>query len=115
MSHIIRLVVAAAPRPPLSRQPSRTGVIGLPNPFKALMTPHSGTPDPTKIAEAVGRVEVDVQVELGVIPIEGSAIANKTILTNDGRRAIFWTESGLTVGASERDDRYPLTRLRLLK
>lgn len=115
MSHTVRLVATAEPRPPFSRRPSRSGVIGLPNPFKALRTIHPGASDTVEIAEVVGRVEVDAQVELGVVPVDGSIIANRTILTNDGKRAIFWTESGLTVSTSERDPRRPLTRPRSSK
>ena len=100
MLHTVRLVATPVPRQPPSRPPSRSGVIGLPNPFKALMTTHLGAPGTVEITELVGRVEVDAQAELGVIPVEGAIIANRTILTNDGRRAIFWTESGLTVGNS---------------
>jgi hypothetical protein len=115
ISHTVRLVATAAQGPPLSRRPSHSGVIGLPNPFKALRTAHLGAPDTVEIGEVVGRVEVDTQVELGVVPIEGSIIANRTVLTSDGRRAIFWTESELTVGTSERDGGHPLTCIRLLK
>jgi len=74
-----------------------------------------GAPDTVEIAEVVGRVEVDAPVELGVVPVEGSIITNRTIQTNDGKRTIFWTESGLTVSASERDCRHPLTYPRSLK
>jgi len=74
-----------------------------------------GAPDTVEIAEVVGRVEVDAQVELGVVTIEGSIIANRTIPTNDGKRTILWTESGLTVGTSEHDCRRPLTYPRSLK
>jgi len=114
-SHTVRLVATAAPRPPSSRRPSRSGVIGLPNPFKALRTTQLGVPDTVEIAEVVGCVEVDAQVELGVVPVEGSIIANRIVLTTDGKRAIFWTESGLTVGTSERDCWRLLTHPRLLK
>lgn len=115
VSHTVRLVTTAASRPPFSRRPSRSGVIGLPNPFKALRATHSGASDVVEIAEVAGRIEVDAQVELGVVPVEGSVIANRTVPTNDGRRAIFWTESGLAVGASDRGFGHLLTRLRLLK
>ena len=115
MSHTVRLVATAVSRPPLSRRPSRSGVIGLPNPFKVLMTTHSEAHDAVETTEVFGRVEVDAQVELGVVPMEGSIMGNRTILTNGGRRAIFWTDSGLTVGAFERDGGHLLTRLRLLK
>jgi len=117
MSHTVRLVTTAVPQPPLSRRPSRSGVISLPNPFKALRTTHLGAPDTVEITELAGRVEVDTQVELGVVPAEGTIIANKTILTNDGRRVIFWAESGLTVGTSEDDggDGYPLIGFRWFK
>jgi len=115
MSHTVRLVATAAPRPPSSRRPSRSNVIGLPNPFKALRTTHLGAPDIVEMSEVVGRIEVDAQVEWGVVPLEGSIIANRTILTNDGRRAIFWTESGLAVGISEQDGGYQLTNFRSLK
>ena len=115
MSHTVHLAATAVSRPPLSRRPSHSGVIGLPNPFKALRTTHMGAPDTVEITEVVGRVEVDTQVELGVVPVEGSIIANRTVQTNDGKRIIFWTESGLTVGTSEHGRRYPLTCPRLLK
>ena len=114
ISHTVRLVSTAVLRPPFPRRPSRSGVINLPNPFKALTT-HLGAPEIVEIAEVVGRVEVDSQVELGVIPVEGSILANRTVLTNDGKRAIFWTELELTVGTSERDPLRPLTHPRLLK
>lgn len=101
MSHTVRLVATSAQRQSLSRPPSRGGVIGLPNPFKVLMTTHSETPGTAEITELLGRVEVDAQIELGVVPVEGSVIANRTIPLNNGRRVIFWTESGLTVGTLE--------------
>ena len=114
MSHTVRLVATAAPRSPSPRQPSRSNVIGLPNPFKALRTTNLGAPD-TVETTVVGRIEVDAQVEWGVVPVEGSIIANRTILTNDGRRAIFWTESGLAVGIYELDNGHSLTCFRSLK
>lgn len=115
MSHTVRLLATAPPRPPSSPKPPRSGVIGLPNPFKALRTTHLGVPDTVGISELTGRVEVDTQIELGAVPIEGTILANRIVPTNDGRRAIFWTESGLTVGTFENGDGYPLTRLRLFK
>ena len=115
MSHTVRLVATAVSRPPFSRHTSHGGVIGLPNPFKVLRAAHLGTPNPVETAGVAGRVEVDAQVELGVVPIDGTIIANRTVLTDDGRRALFWTESGFTVGASGHDDRHPLTPVRLLK
>ena len=72
----------------------------MPNPLKVLRVAHSEAPDKAKSTESVGRIEVDNQVELGVVPLEGTIIANRTALTNDERRTIFWTESALTVGAS---------------
>lgn len=99
VSHTVRLIATDALRPSLSRHPSRGGVIGLPNPLKVLnLATHSEVPEKAESTESVGRIEVDVQVELGVVPLEGTIIANRTILTNDERRTIFWTESGLTVG-----------------
>lgn len=115
MSHTVRLVATPAPRQPTSRRPSRSGVISLPNPFKALRTTHLGAPDAVETTDLVGRVEVDAQVELGVVPVEGTITANRTIPTNDGRRAILWTESGLVVGALENGNGHPLTRSRLFK
>lgn len=115
MSHTIRLVATAVLRPPFSRRPSRSGVIGLPNPFKALRTTRLESSDIVEIAEVAGRVEVDPQVELGVVPLEGSIITNRTVPTSDGKRAVFWTESGLTVGTSESDRLRQLTHLRSLK
>jgi len=97
ISHVVRLVATPAQHQALSRPPSRGGIISLPNPFKALRT-HLGTPNTVGITELAGRIEVDPQVEMGVVPVEGTITSNRTILTNDGRRAIFWTESGLTVG-----------------
>lgn len=115
MSHTVRLVAVPAPRQTPSRRPSRSGVIGLPNPFKVLRPTHLGASEIAEITELVGRVEVDAQVELGVLPIEGTIIANRTVLTSDGRRAVFWTESGLTVGTSGDDDGCLLTCSRLFK
>jgi len=69
------------------------------------MTTHLGARDAVEITELVGRIEVDAQVELGVVPVEGTIIANRTVLTNDGRRAIFWTELDLTVGNSRKSSR----------
>ena len=115
VSHIIRLTDAAALRPHLSRAPSHSGVIGLPNPLKALMATHLEAPEKAQNSEPVGRIEVDGQVELGVVPLEGTITANRTVLTNGGRRTIFWTESGLTVGAPANDNVHPLSRFRLLK
>jgi len=114
ISHTVRLVATPAPQQALSRPPSRSGIISLPNPFKALRT-HLGTPNAVGITELVGRIEVDPQVEMGVVPVEGTITSNRTTLTNDGRRAIFWTESGLTVGTPRNNERYPLTRSRLFK
>ena len=57
-----------------------------------------GAPNTAGITELVGRIEVDPQVEIGVVPLEDTIVANRTVLANDGRRTIFWTESGLTVG-----------------
>lgn len=99
VSHTIRLLSTASIRPPLPRASSLSGVIGLPNPLKVLRATHLEVPDKAKSMESVGRIEVDGQVELGVVPLEGTIIANRTALTNDERRTIFWTESGLTVGA----------------
>ena len=114
MSHTVHLAATAVSRPPFSRQSSRSGVIGLPNPFKALRTTHSESPDVVEITEVAGRVEVDPQVELGVVPVEDSIIANRTVPTSDGKHAIFWTESGLTVGTSESEHLRQLTHLRSL-
>ena len=115
MSHTVRLVATPVSRRSPPRPPSRGGVINLPNPFKVLRATHFGAPDAVEITELVGRVEVDTQVEFGVVLIEGTIMANRTILTNDGRRAIFWTESGLTVGTPADDDGYSVTRSRLFK
>ena len=115
MTHTIRLVATPVPRQSPSRPPSRGGVISLPNPFKVLRATHFGAPDAVEITELVGRVEVDTQVELGVVLVEGTIIANRTILTNDGRRTIFWTESALTVGAPGDGDGHSVTRSRLFK
>ena len=115
MLHTIRLVATPALQQSLSRRPSRTEVISLPNPFKALRATHLGAPDTVKITELPGRIEVDAQVELGVVPVEGTITANRTVLIGGGKRVIFWTESGLTVGTPEGDGRHPLTRSRLFK
>ena len=115
ISQTIRLIDAPAPRPHLSRTPSLSGVIGLPNPLKALIATHSEAPNKTESTEAVGRIEVGAQVELGVVPLDGTIMANRSVPTNDGRRTIFWTESGLTVGTTVHDNWHPLTRFRLSK
>ena len=62
-----------------------------------------GAPNTVEITALVGRVEVDPQVEMGLVPVEGTIVANRTFLTNDGRRVIFWTELGLTVGTPENE------------
>lgn len=115
ISHTVRLVATPVPRQTLSRPPSRSGIISLPNPFKALRTTHLGAPNAVEITELVGRVEVDPQVEIGVVPVEGTIIANRTFLKNDGRCVIFWTESGLTVGTPENGSGHSLTCYRSFK
>jgi hypothetical protein len=106
VSHTIRLIATALLRPPHSRTTSRSGVIGLPNPLKVLGVTHSEVPDKAESPESVGRIEVDGQAELGVVPLEGTIMANRTVLTNNERRTIFWTESGITVGAPVDDNVY---------
>lgn len=115
MSHTVRLVATPVSQQSPSRPPSRGGVINLPNPFKVLRATHFGAPEVVEVTELAGRVEVDTQIELGVVLIEGTIIANRTVLTNDGSRAIFWTESGLTVGTPGDGGGYSVTRSRLFK
>lgn len=114
MSHTVRLIATAALRPSPSRPPSRGGVIGLPNPLNILRT-HLGAPEEIGSKESAGRIEVEDRVELGAVSLEGTIIANRSILTSNGRRTIFWTESGLTVGAQTNDYVRPLTRFRSSK
>jgi hypothetical protein len=115
ISHTVRLVTTPAPRQTLSRPPSRGGIISLPNPFKALKTTHLGVPNTVEITELVGRIEVNPQAEMGVVPVEGTIMANRIVLTNDGMRAIFWTESGLTVSIARNYGGHSLTRSRSFK
>ena len=115
MSHTIRLIPTAAVRPPVSPQSSHGGVIGLPNPLKVLRVTHSEVPDKAQSIGTLGRIEVDGQVELGVVSLEGTIMANRTVLKNDERRTIFWTESGLTVGAPPHDSLQPLICYRSFK
>ena len=115
ISQTVRLVSTAALRPSLSRPPSRGGIIGLPNPLKALMVTHSGVTDKPVVTESTGRIEVDGQVERGLVLVEGTIIANRTIPTNDGIRVIFWTEVGLIVGPTTNNDVHSLSRFRLFK
>lgn len=115
VSHTIRVAPTAAQRPPLSRTPSHTGVIGLPNPLNILRATHLGSPEKSESTELAGRIEVDDQVEWGVVPLEGTILANRSVLTNNGRRTIFWTESGLSVGTLANQRIYSLTSFRLFK
>jgi len=115
MSHIVRLIATAALRPSPSRPPSRGGVIGLPNPLNILRATHLGAPEKIVSKELAGRIEVEDRVELGAVSLEGTIIANRSILTSTGRRTIFWTESGLTVGVPVNDNPHPLIRFRSSK
>lgn len=115
ISHTIRLIDTGMLRSPHSPATSRGAVIGLPNPLKALMVIHSEAPDKPGSAESAGRIEVEGQVELGVVPLEGTIVANRTVPANDGRRTILWTESALTVGTPVNDNVHPFTHSRLFK
>ena len=115
MSHTIRLISITALRPPLSRPPSHGGVIGLPNPLKALRATHAEVLNKTESTESVGRIEVGGQVEMGVVPLEGTIIGNRTVMKTDERRTIFWTESGLTVGTSFQCQFTPIDPLQVVQ
>lgn len=89
ISHVVRLIATAASQPSISRPPSRSGVIGLPNPLKVPGVVNFGTPEKAQVTELTGRIEIDPQVEWGVVPIEGAVMANRTVLTNDGRHDLL--------------------------
>lgn len=115
VSHTVRLVATAELKQDHSRPPVLGGIINLPNPLKVLGATRFGAPTKAESTELFGRMKVDGQVELGVIPLEGAIVGNRTILTNDGRRAIFWTESRVTVGTLMDPNAHVFTRCRLFR